>query len=293
MSQREWVRTWLAQHGATAQKALGQHFLVDEGVARRIVEAVRRGGEPSVLEIGPGLGALTGPLLAAGANVLAIELDRAYAAFLQEQWGTAALRVVHGDAARLSWAGLCREAGLPDPLVVAGNLPYYLTGPLVARLWEEDVLPWCRAVFMVQKEVADRLVAEPGQPAAGAQSVMLRTVGEPRALFDVPPEAFFPAPHVASTVIEVTRESAWAPERRETVRRLVRAGFGQRRKTLRRALAAVAPDAAWMAAAGVDSGRRAETLTMAEWARLAAVCPVAAAGEGTSGGGDGWNDTTS
>jgi 16S rRNA (adenine1518-N6/adenine1519-N6)-dimethyltransferase len=270
VSQREWVRNWLAAHGLAAQKALGQHFLVDRGLIARIVDAVAGGGVGAVMEIGPGLGALTGPLLARGLSVLAVELDRAYVAYLRETWGAARLTVLEADARRLLWGRAWAEHGGEGPLVVAGNLPYYLSGPLVARLWEDDVLPWTRAVFMLQREAALRLVAEPGEAGAGAPSVMLHTVGRPRLLFDVAPEAFFPMPEVTSTVIEVVRVTDGLPhEDRLRLRRLVAAGFGQRRKTLKRAMAALGADDEWIRAAGVDSRRRAETLTMDEWVRMA------------------------
>jgi 16S rRNA (adenine1518-N6/adenine1519-N6)-dimethyltransferase len=265
----QWVRAELERRGLSPLKRRGQHFLADTRIIRRMTEAIVGDECLPVLEIGPGLGALTGALLARGCAVLAVEVDRGLAQYLRDAWGASTLLHVEvADARARVWSALWEESGLPTPLVVAGNLPYYLTGPLVARLWEDEALLWRRAVFMVQKEVRDRILATPGTPGAGAVSVLIRAVGQPRGLLTVPPAAFYPRPQVTSAVFVVERHAAWPREEVVCLRRLVRAGFGQRRKTLRQALKSLGDPDPWLAAVGLDASRRAESLSLEEWHAL-------------------------
>jgi 16S rRNA (adenine1518-N6/adenine1519-N6)-dimethyltransferase len=259
------------EEGRTARplKRLGQHFLHDAAAIERIVEAVGPLAGSAVLEIGPGLGALTKPLVEGGAQVVAIELDPRLADELKAAVAHERLRVVTGDAVVLRWSQVAAEVWGDRPLTVVGNLPYYITGPLIAHLWEETDLPWRRAVLMCQSEVGARLVAPPGQSPAGAPTVMLQAVADVERVLEVPATAFYPAPKVTSTVIVATRKARPSVEPLAGLRTVVRAGFGQRRKMLPRALSALGPPTDWwrsrLAAVGIDPTVRAERLTLAEW----------------------------
>jgi 16S rRNA (adenine1518-N6/adenine1519-N6)-dimethyltransferase len=249
--------------------------LVDAAVNRRLIDCIAPASGAAILEIGPGLGALTRPLVEAGADVMALELDRILVERLRADAKSPRLIVVEGDALARNWTQMTREVWGDRPVTVIGNLPYYITGPLVARLWEESALGWTRAVFMCQAEVGARLAAIPGSPLAGAPTVLLQTVGTVRRLFDVDPAAFDPPPQVTSTVIEVARRPAPAIDPLSALQAVVRAGFGQRRKMLPRALAALGPAPDWWKARlrdrGIDPGRRAERLTLEEWSVVTAL----------------------
>ncbi|MCL8208356.1 MAG: 16S rRNA (adenine(1518)-N(6)/adenine(1519)-N(6))-dimethyltransferase RsmA [Actinomycetia bacterium] len=271
VTDRRALKAFFTARGLAPQKRFGQHFLTDPGVVARIVALVGAGPGVRCLEIGPGPGALTGGLLGAGASVLAIEIDRGFAQALRERWAGRPLVVLEADALRISWHQAVSDTLGPGPLKIVGNLPYYIAGALVARLWEEPALPWEQAVLMVQREAARRLLARPGESGCGAPSVLLHAVAEVRRAFDVAPRAFYPVPTVTSTVVEVRRTARELPPGLAAV---VRAGFAHRRKTLRQALAGLGPGAAWwdetLRGAGVDPDRRAETLRAEEWRRVAA-----------------------
>jgi 16S rRNA (adenine1518-N6/adenine1519-N6)-dimethyltransferase len=272
VTDRRALKALFAEQGLAPQKRWGQHFLTDPGVVARIVALVSAGPGVRCLEIGPGPGALTAGLLRAGAQVLAIEIDRGFARALRERWANYPLVVLEADALKVSWSRAVSDALGPGPLKIVGNLPYYIAGALVARLWEEPEMPWDQAVLMVQREAARRLLARPGEPECGAPSVLLHAVADVRRAFDVAPRAFYPVPQVTSTVIEV-RRIARAPA--PGLAAVVRAGFAHRRKTLRQALAGLGEDASWWDEAlrriGVDPNRRAETLRDEEWRRVAAL----------------------
>ncbi|MCL6562608.1 MAG: 16S rRNA (adenine(1518)-N(6)/adenine(1519)-N(6))-dimethyltransferase RsmA [Firmicutes bacterium] len=267
------LKAWLKAAETAPSHRRGQNFLIAPEVADAIVRLVPPG---DVLEIGPGVGALTLGLLEQGHRVVAIEYDRRLAALLS-QWAliyAKPLTVVVGDAVSLSWRELASQEGLEVPLTIVGNLPYYISAPLLAKLWEDGV-SWGRAVLMLQREVAERLVAEPGEREAGAISALVRWVGRPRWVRVVPPHAFYPQPAVHSAVVTIDRAPSpaapwWA------FRDAVRAGFQFRRKTLRQALARggrgqIGSERAErvLRMAGIDADRRAESLTMAEWIELA------------------------
>jgi 16S rRNA (adenine1518-N6/adenine1519-N6)-dimethyltransferase len=268
-------RELLDRHGLRAKKSWGQNFLSDpsilDGIARLAVE---RPGEV-VVELGPGLGHLTERLVAHGARVVAVERDRDMARVLRAELGDA-IRLVEGDAARADVGALAREApGGPagGRVAVAGNIPYHLTSPILFSLLDQaDAVS--RAVLLVQREVAERLAARPGTKDWGLLSVLLQQRGAVEIDRVVPRGAFHPPPRVDSAVVRIDlhgRAPACAdPER---FRLLVKAGFGQRRKTLRNALAAsraASPEAlrAALDGAGIDPVRRGETLTVDEWEAL-------------------------
>lgn len=273
------IRSWLESRGLRPRRGLGQHFLVDGRVVEAIVRAVEAAPGTPVLEIGPGLGALTRALVAAGARVVAVELDRGLAALLRQVLPPAgapgSLEVVEGDILREDVGRLLRERlGAGEGARVAANLPYYITTPVLFRLLEPD-LPLERLVVMVQKEVADRILAPPGTRAYGALSVAVRYHTEPSLVARVPPGAFWPPPAVSSAVLLLrVRPVPPVDAPRAALFRVVRAAFGQRRKTLANALAAGlgagrgAIEEA-LAAAGVDGSRRGETLSLEEYAAVA------------------------
>ena len=266
----------LAAAGLRPQKRWGQHFLCDPGVARRIVDAARLAPGAPVLEIGPGLGALTDELAARAGRLYLVEIDRGLAARLAERHAAQPhVRVLVGDVLELPLDRLVTE---PDVTVVA-NLPYNISTPVLFRLRALRAR-FPRAVVMLQREVAERLAAGPGDDARGVLSVLLQTWAEVRVAFRVSRRSFVPPPRVDSAVVELrfgsaSRVAVADPEFYDAV---VRAAFGQRRKMLRNALAALAAsrglDAAALEArfahAAVDARARAETLGLDDFARLAA-----------------------
>jgi 16S rRNA (adenine1518-N6/adenine1519-N6)-dimethyltransferase len=274
-------RALLEKYGLRAKKSWGQNFLGDEGILDDIARlAAPREGDP-VVELGAGLGHLTARLLARGARVVAVERDRDMAAVLRGELGERIV-LLEADAARLEYGEVALRAAAATPtppapapakIAVVGNLPYHLTSPILFSLLDQ-VEHVSRAVFLVQREVAERLAATPATPEWGILSVLLQREAEVSIERIVPPGAFLPPPKVDSAVVcalfRPPREEVRDPAR---FRRLVKAGFAQRRKTLRNALeAARIADPATMdaalAAAGVDPRRRGETLTVAEWAAL-------------------------
>lgn len=269
-------RALLEKYGLRAKKSWGQNFLGDQAILDDIARlAVEREGEP-VVELGGGLGHLTARLVARGARVVVVERDRDMARVLRGELGEA-VALVEADAAHVEYArlsALAAPAGsAPGPIAVVGNLPYHLTSPILFSLLDQTAAV-SRAVFLVQREVAERLAAAPGSREWGVLSVFLQRDAEVTVERIVPPGAFLPPPKVDSAVIRVRfRPAADAIVDRARFRRLVKAGFGQRRKTLGNALKAgrvAEPEAlaAALGAAGIDPGRRAETLTLSEWAAL-------------------------
>jgi len=261
-------RQLLEKYGLRAKKSWGQNFLGDEEILDHIARlAVDRPGE-RVVELGAGLGHLTARLLARGAEVIAVERDRDLAAVLRGELGER-IQLVEADAARLDYLPLARG----DKLAVVGNLPYHLTSPILFGLLDQSNL-LARAVLLVQREVAERLAAEPGTKAWGLLSVLLQHRARVSIERRVPAGAFLPPPKVESAVLRLAFGPARAPVADAVrFRRLVKAGFAQRRKVLANSLAAgrIAPvDALALALgkAGIDARRRGETLTVEEWAAL-------------------------
>ncbi|HEY8495407.1 MAG TPA: 16S rRNA (adenine(1518)-N(6)/adenine(1519)-N(6))-dimethyltransferase RsmA [Limnochordales bacterium] len=274
------VAAVLRHLGLSPRKALGQNFLVDRNIVAKILDAAQLTPEDTVLEIGPGLGVLTWELARRARAVVAVELDAGLMRWLRELFaGQANVRLVHGDALTVDLAGLL-AAHPPGPggsAKVLANLPYYITSPLLMRLLEEE-LPISLAVVMVQKEVARRLLARPGTKDYGALSVAVQLRAQVEIVAPVPPGVFFPPPEVESAVVRLTLRPL--PEEVEDAAffsAVVRAAFAQRRKMLRNALQSGAglwdKDAvpAALADAGIDGGRRGETLSVAEFVRLSAV----------------------
>jgi len=272
-------RALLERHGLGPKRSWGQNFLADPAVLDAIAElASPPAGEP-VVELGAGLGHLTVRLAARGARVIAVERDRDMARVLRAELGDG-IELVEADAARIDWPALADRLGTAR-LAVAGNLPYHLSSPILFSLLDRpDRI--ARAVFLLQREVAERLAASPGTKEFGLLSVLLQREAEVRVALKVPSAAFLPPPRVESAVLVAGfRPPPGGPLDAALLRRLVKAGFAQRRKTLSNALGAarIVPDdtlARALAQAGVDPGRRGETLEVAEWEALArAIAPLA------------------
>ena len=256
------------------RKSLGQHFLIDGRIASRIVAAAAPDNADTVLEIGPGAGALTRRLVAAAGRVVAVELDPALADALPQRLEYPPnLSVICADARTLDIAA---AIGVPSYKVVA-NLPYYAASPIIRRFLEAETPPQ-RLVVMVQREVAAAMTAPPG--AMSLLSVATQFYAAASVVTQAPPRAFRPAPRVASTVIKLLVRPAPAvsvPDR-DAFFAVVRAGFTAPRKQLRNSLmqGCAAPAAAVSAildAAGIDGQRRPATLSLAEWAALDAAWP--------------------
>jgi 16S rRNA (adenine1518-N6/adenine1519-N6)-dimethyltransferase len=249
--------------GHVARKRFGQNFLADPHYLARIADAVAPRPGDIVVEIGPGLGALTAELIARAGRVIAIEIDRDLAARLAERFPPHALELVVGDALAFDFRTLGRN------LRVVGNLPYNISSPLLFHLADQAGALHDLTV-MLQKEVVARMTAEPATPEYGRLTVMLQVTFAIERLFTVPPGAFRPPPTVDSAVARLVPLGSAAPQIADRARfaRVVTAAFGQRRKTLRNALSdLVSPPA--FAAADVDPQRRGETLSVAEFVALA------------------------
>jgi 16S rRNA (adenine1518-N6/adenine1519-N6)-dimethyltransferase len=260
-------------------RALGQHFLRDRSVVERVLDLVRPTARDLVVEIGPGRGALTEALASRAGRLLALEIDADLVTALRARFaGSPHVEIRQADARRFDAVGL--RALVPDPegrVVVVGNLPYSVGKPILAALVDSG-LEIDEMALMLQKEVAERVAASPGSKTYGALSVLTQAAVSVRLAFSVPPGAFSPPPQVESAVIHLT------PHRQPPVPipdparfgAVVRGAFSQRRKSLANALAAglaIPADRARSLAqrAGIDPGRRAESLSLAEFAALASI----------------------
>lgn len=265
----------LARHGLAPKKSWGQNFLVDRTVHARIARAAAAGEGDVVIEIGAGLGTLTAALLHGSpptSRIVAVERDPDMLRVLAAELGAdARLQILAEDAAHTDFRSLAEAAG--RPLIVVGNLPYQITTALLFAIIDAgDAVT--RAVVMVQREFADRVVAGPGSKIYGRLSVMVGQVMDARLLFRVPPGAFHPRPSVMSAVLSLARRPApLAPVRDGRLfARVVKEAFGTRRKMLRRSLGDAFGDgvaAAAFAATGISGTRRPEELTISEFGRLA------------------------
>ncbi|MDP8955241.1 MAG: 16S rRNA (adenine(1518)-N(6)/adenine(1519)-N(6))-dimethyltransferase RsmA [Actinomycetota bacterium] len=270
------VADLLARHGLRPSRALGQHFVVDPNTVRRIARLARVGPGDRVVEIGAGLGSLTLALRETGAEVVAVEIDRHLLAALREVVEPVGATVVHADAITLDWDTLLGAApgaaGSEPGWSLVANLPYNVATPLVADLLDQ-VPAVSRMLVLVQREVGERLAAQVGDAAYGAVSVKVAYWATARLAGSVPATVFLPEPAVASVLVSLERRATPAVDPAvvapEALFALVRAGFAQRRKMLRRALAGVV-DAQDFADAGVRPEARAEELDVIAWGRLAA-----------------------
>jgi 16S rRNA (adenine1518-N6/adenine1519-N6)-dimethyltransferase len=261
------LREVIARHALAARKALGQHFLLDLNLTARIAAAAPLAGA-HVIEVGPGPGGLTRALLTSdAASVTAIEIDRRAVAALAELQPAAGARlaVIEADALGLDYPALT-----PAPRVIVANLPYHIATPLLIG-WLRTAGAFACLVLMFQLEVAERICAAPGSPAYGRLAVLAQFVCHAELVLRLPPAAFTPPPAVASAVVRLTPHANQPPPAlRAALERVSAYAFGQRRKMLRRALAPLG-GAAFLAKAGIDPTRRAETLSIAEFTKLARV----------------------
>src|SRR5438309_2866457 len=262
------LRELIARHGIAARKRLGQNFILDLNLTRRIARAAGPLDDATVIEIGPGPGGLTRALLAEGARrVVAIERDPRCLAALGDLAAAypGRLELVAGDALALDPAALS-----DPPRKIVANLPYNIATALLLR-WLDRIADYDSLVLMFQREVAERLVAAPRSPTYGRLSVVVQWLTEPRILFDLPPRAFVPPPRVTSSLVSLRpRAEPLAPASKTALERVTAAAFGQRRKMLRASLRTlgIAPEPL-LEAAGVTPTARAEELSVAEFCAVA------------------------
>jgi 16S rRNA (adenine1518-N6/adenine1519-N6)-dimethyltransferase len=262
------LREVIARHGLTARRALGQHFLLDINLTRRIARASGELAGRCVIEIGPGPGGLTRALLEGGADtVIAIEKDRRAIGALEELYGVwpGRLEIVEADALTLDISRLGKV-----PRKIVANLPYNISTALLVA-WLPDLAAFESLTLMFQKEVAERLVAVPGSRHYGRLSVAAQWRAAVRRLFDIPAKAFTPPPKVVSSVVAIEpRPIPLYPADPDCLERVVAAAFGQRRKMLRQAMRSIDSDAeGLLRAADIDPTARAETLSIEAFCALA------------------------
>ena len=266
----------LKKHHITLKKQYGQNFIGDPALLARIADVCNWQPGDRALEIGPGAGTLTRAIAERAEAVLAIEIDRRLAPLLEETLAeTGNVQLVFADALKADLDALMREQlGWEGAYKLVANLPYYITTPLIMHVLE-DTQKVSELVIMVQKEVGERLTAAPGSKAYGAVTVMVQYAAKAERAFDVGRRAFVPAPEVDSTILhlEPYRQRPLQAKDDPTLRRVVKAAFSQRRKTLRNALSSLGCDKTLIADAlarcGIDDGRRAETVSVAEFVALA------------------------
>jgi len=262
------LRDVIARHGLMAKKSLGQNFILDLNVTRRIARAAGPFDGFDVIEVGPGPGGLTRALLETGTRrVVAIERDPRALAALQELAAAypGRLELVEGDALELDPAALTDA-----PRKIVANLPYNIATALLLR-WLDKIGAYDSLILMFQREVAERLIATPRSPAYGRLSVIVQWLAEPKILFDLPPRAFVPPPKVTSSVVSlVPRAMPLAPADKATLERVTAAAFGQRRKMLRASLKRLGvPVQPLLTAAAIVPTARAEELSVAQFCALA------------------------
>ncbi len=272
------IKAILAKYKLAPLKSLGQNFLFDHNTLEKIVNAGSVTDEDLVLEIGPGLGALTWRLAEKARHVVAVEYDRGLYGILQDLFvDVPNVTLLNADFLQVDPARLLQpwEERVLQFKVIA-NLPYYITTPLIFKLVESGV-PWTTMVFLVQKEVADRICAGPGGKEYGTLSVMLNYYGKAEQIGNVSKNVFYPAPQVNSAIVRITPDwQRFDPEVYACLQRVVQAAFGQRRKTLLNAFGVLAEDfggkeslADFLESVGIDPKRRGETLTVTEFLTVA------------------------
>lgn len=274
-SRRAWQRL-MAELGIRPNKGLGQHFLFERGVVERMVKQAGITAESNVLEVGAGLGILTSELVRKAGRVVAVELDRSLAAHLRSAFGDAPnFTLVEANALQRTSDDFFADG---EPFMVVANLPYSVGTAILRHLLEQQHKP-TRLTVMLQKEVADRLMARP--PEMSILSVAVQFFATPRLAFTVSPSVFIPPPNVQSAVVmlDVHEEPPLPAALQPLFFKIVNAGFRQKRKQLANSIADVlqlpkTPIAAWLSSNGIDPMRRAETLSVEEWVTLARSAPL-------------------
>ena len=243
------------------KKSLGQHFLKDGNMIRKIAESIPAKRSDKIIEIGPGDGALTGVLLEKFDDVTAIEIDRRMVEVLTEKFSS--LDIIHEDILKFDWSMI---SNISKPIHVVGNLPYYITSQILFAILENRSM-LISALLMMQKEVAERIVAEPGTKAYGILSVQGQLMSTPEILFDVPPDVFKPRPSIDSSVIKFTFNKPKLICSDQNLKTVVRMAFNQRRKKLSNALKRLDAD---LPAEEFDFDLRAEALKPEMYEKLTA-----------------------
>lgn len=255
-----------------AKRSLGQNFLADPNYIRKIIDAIDPSANDTIIEIGPGRGALTEALVDSGAKVIAIELDRELVGSLQEQFlPHKNFSVFEADVLQFDFEGLLKNQGPKPkdikPAKVAANLPYYISTAILQRLSEQRNC-FSDLVLMFQREVAERIMAEPGNSERGFLTVLVEAAFNVTHLFDVPPSAFRPRPKIFSSVVRLIPKDLGIADQ-EGFRQLVSSAFAQKRKNILNNLKLQFPNASSaLASACIDPRRRAETLSLDEWHKL-------------------------
>ena len=267
----------IKRHGFDFQKRYGQNFLIDGRVLEKIINAADITKEDCVLEIGPGIGTMTQYLAEQARQVVAVEIDSKLIPILQETLGEYEnVTILNEDVLKLDLLKLVQEYNQGNPIKVVANLPYYITTPIIMKLFEEHI-PIVSVTVMVQKEVADRMQAGPGTKDYGALSLAVQYYASPYIVANVPPNCFIPRPNVASAVIRLTRHSEppVKVKNEALLFQIIRASFQQRRKTLVNGIGN-APEVPYkkeeatqaLERLGFSTSIRGETLTLEEFARL-------------------------
>jgi 16S rRNA (adenine1518-N6/adenine1519-N6)-dimethyltransferase len=270
------LRDVIAAHGLAAKKSLGQNFLLDLNLTRKIARAAGPLEGTTIYEVGPGPGGLTRALLMEGADrVIAVERDARCLAALEEiaLAYPGRLEIVADDALTVDEAPLLRAQTISGPVRIAANLPYNIGSALLVKWLTQTIWPpfWQSLTLMFQREVAQRLVAQPGTKDYGRLSILTQWRATPRILFDVSPRAFTPPPKVTSAVVRIDPlPTPIAEARLEDLEAVTKAAFGHRRKMLRQSLKSLTPDSETLIrAAGLNPEERAERLTVTDFAALA------------------------
>lgn len=260
------IHELLDRYGLAARRELGQNFVADPNTVRKIASLAEVGAGDLVIEIGPGLGSLTLALIETGAEVIAVEVDAGLAAAAAEVVEGAA-RIIEADVQTLDWAETI--GGHTGPVHVVANLPYNIGTTIILDVLA-DVAAVSTLTVLVQSEVAERLSASPGSKIYGIPSVLAALDADVSVVATVPPTVFVPRPKVVSAVARLVRHDRYPEVNRERLAKLVRAGFGQRRKMLRRSLSDLLDESS-IAEAGLDPTWRAEQLGLDDWIALASV----------------------
>lgn len=261
------LREVIRQHGLDARRSLGQHFLLDLNLTARIARTVGPLDNRTVYEVGPGPGGLTRALLEAGAQVVAVETDARCVAALSALGASfpGNLTVIEGDA-----LGMDESSLLPVPAIVVANLPYNISTALLVKWLTAAPLPFSDMTLMFQKEVADRILADPGSKTYGRISVLAQWRCAVQRAFDVPARAFVPPPKVESTVLRLTPHESPIDVDTNALEKVTAAAFGQRRKMLRASLKSLMDDPVpVLERLGITPTDRAENLSVAQFCALA------------------------
>ncbi len=272
------IREIRDRFGFRFSKSLGQNFLTDKNIIDQILEGSGITGDDLVIEIGPGIGVITREAAQVVHKVIAIEIDTNLIPILNWTLGDLEnVEIVNQDVLKTQLNDLIAKESFPGVVRVVGNLPYYITTPIIMKLLEDQV-PAASITVMMQKEVADRLTAKPGTKDFGAISLMVEYFAEAKEIVKVPRTVFVPQPKVDSTVLrlDIRDEKPVKVEDEEFLFKVIKAGFGQRRKTLSNALSVLkgydkATILRCLEEAGIDPVRRGETLSLEEYARLSDV----------------------